>query len=95
MEVADFNMQYWLGNTQDAHYTIELEGQNEQDTVPPSAPGALEATQIAGFSTAESDKFFGKPEPDVIAGMDLHLRPPKEVREAFVARHESLLKELD
>ena len=27
LEVTDFNMQYWLGNTQDAYYTIELEGQ--------------------------------------------------------------------
>lgn len=54
----------------------------------------LEATQIAGFSVAESDKFFGKPDPNIIAGMELHLRPPKIVREAFVARHESLLKEL-
>ncbi len=52
----------------------------------------LEATQIAGFSVAESNKFFGKPDPDIIAGMDLHLRPPKAVREAFVARHEYLLK---
>lgn len=54
----------------------------------------LEATQIAGFSVAESDKFFGKPDPDIIAGLELHLRPPKDVRKAFVARHESLLKEL-
>jgi len=55
----------------------------------------LEATQIAGFSKAESDKFFGKPDGRIIEGMQLHLRPPREVREAFVARHETLLKELD
>jgi len=52
----------------------------------------LEATQIAGFSEAESNKFFGKPDPAIIEGMELHLRPPREVREAFVARHEELLK---
>ncbi len=26
IEVPEFNMQYWLGNTQDAYYTLELEG---------------------------------------------------------------------
>jgi 5'-deoxynucleotidase YfbR-like HD superfamily hydrolase len=55
----------------------------------------LEATQIAGFSTAEANRFFGKPDPAVIEGMTLHLRPPKEVREAVVARHETLLSELE
>jgi len=52
----------------------------------------LEATQIAGFSMVEGDKYFGKPDPAVIEGLDLHLRPPREVREAFVARHEDLLR---
>jgi len=55
----------------------------------------LEATQIAGFGVAEADKFFGKPDGQVIAGLELHLRPPREVREAFVARHEELLKRLE
>jgi hypothetical protein len=55
----------------------------------------LEATQLAGFSISESDKFFGKPDPGVIRGMELKLRPPVEVREDFVARHEDLLKRLD
>ncbi|GGD21200.1 HD domain-containing protein [Sinisalibacter lacisalsi] len=54
----------------------------------------LEATQIAGFSIAEADKFFGKPNPAIIEGMTLHLRPPRDVREAFVARHEELMKAL-
>jgi uncharacterized protein len=52
----------------------------------------LEATQIAGFSRTEADKFFGKPNPATIEGMTLQLRPPREVREAFVARHKALLK---
>ncbi len=54
----------------------------------------LEATQIAGFSGSESDKFFGKPDPSVIEGLEIHLRPPREVREDFVARHEALLAEI-
>ncbi|NHX27953.1 HD family hydrolase, partial [Escherichia coli] len=33
----------------------------------------LEATQIAGFTSAEGDKFFGKQNPDLIAGLTLHL----------------------
>jgi uncharacterized protein len=54
----------------------------------------LEATQIAGFSEAESNKFFGKPDPALIEGVDIKLRAPVEVRHDFVARHETLLKEL-
>jgi len=54
----------------------------------------LEATQIAGFSKAESDRFFGRPDPAVIEGLGIHLRPPVEVRRDFVARHDDLLKEL-
>jgi 5'-deoxynucleotidase YfbR-like HD superfamily hydrolase len=55
----------------------------------------LEATQIAGFSQAESDRFFGKPDPRIISGHTITLRPPVEVRNAFIARHEKLLKALN
>ncbi|PIE08309.1 MAG: hypothetical protein CSA74_02335 [Rhodobacterales bacterium] len=51
----------------------------------------LEATQIAGFGRDESDRFFGKPDPALIEGLEVRLRPPREVREDFVARHEALL----
>ncbi|WP_137700923.1 HD domain-containing protein [Marimonas lutisalis] len=51
----------------------------------------MEATQIAGFTMAEADKFFGKPDPALIEGLDIHLRPPKDVREDFTARHNTLL----
>lgn len=51
----------------------------------------LEATQIAGFSRQESDKFFGPPDPGLIRGLEIALRPPREAREDFVARHEELL----
>ncbi|MDV7141306.1 HD family hydrolase [Tropicimonas sp. TH_r6] len=51
----------------------------------------LEATQLAGFSVSESNKFFGKPDATVISGLTLHLRPPVDVRAAFTHRHEELL----
>ena len=35
----------------------------------------LEATQIAGFTTSEADKFFGKPDPDLSEGLEIRLRP--------------------
>lgn len=54
----------------------------------------LEATQIAGFAKAESDRFFGVPDPAVVQGLKVHLRPPIEVRAAFLAQFESLLTAL-
>ena len=54
----------------------------------------LEATQIAGFSVAESDKLFGKPDPALLEGLSISLRPPVEVREGFNARLKTLLAEI-
>ena len=54
----------------------------------------LEAEQIAGFSTAEADKIFGRPDPGLIRGLAIRLRPPAEVRAAFTARHHELLSQL-
>lgn len=54
----------------------------------------LEATQIAGFDVPESNKFFGRPNPEVIKGLEITLRPPVEVRRDFTARHEELLAQL-
>lgn len=51
----------------------------------------LEATQIAGFTLAEADKFFGKPDPDLSRGLEIRLRPPADVRRAFTDRHGVLL----
>ena len=51
----------------------------------------LEATQIAGFTEAEADKFFGKPETNLAQSLKIHLRPPVEVREAYLARHRTLI----
>ena len=54
----------------------------------------LEATQIAGFSITESDKFFGHPDEGLITGLHIAPRPPVEVRRDFVARFETLLASL-
>ncbi len=54
----------------------------------------MEAVQIAGFSEAEATKFFGRPDAELIEGLDIHLRPPVEVRRDFVARHADLLAQL-
>ncbi|MEM9318211.1 MAG: HD family hydrolase [Pseudomonadota bacterium] len=51
----------------------------------------LEAVQLAGFSEAEADKFFGRPKAEVVAGLRLHLRPPADVRADFTARFAALL----
>lgn len=54
----------------------------------------LEATQIAGFDRVEADRFFGKPDPALIAGLHIRLRPPVEVRAAYTERHAQLLAAL-
>ncbi|MBW6416224.1 HD family hydrolase [Celeribacter sp. PS-C1] len=54
----------------------------------------LEATQIAGFSVEESNKLFGKMNPDLVGDLKLHLRPPVETRTAFTARHAALMAAL-
>lgn len=51
----------------------------------------LEATRIAGFSEDEADRFFGRPKPDVIDGLEVRLRPPAQVRADYTARHAALL----
>ena len=51
----------------------------------------LEATQIAGFTRTEADKFFGAPHHDVIRDERIVLRPPAQTRAAFTARHHALL----
>ncbi len=51
----------------------------------------MEATRIAGFSEAEATKFFGCPNPDIIEGLEIKLRPPVEVRADFTARHVELM----
>ncbi|MFN4100348.1 MAG: hypothetical protein ACK4GT_11275 [Pararhodobacter sp.] len=54
----------------------------------------LEATQIAGFSRLEADRFFGRPAVD-LSGVVITPRPPAEVRAAYIARHAALLAQID
>ncbi len=51
----------------------------------------LEATQLAGFTGAEANRFFGAPDPAIIDGLTLRLRPPAEVRADFTNRHSNLM----
>ena len=54
----------------------------------------LEAVQIAGFTGAEADKLFGKPDTALLRGLEIRLRPPAVVRTDYVARHSELLAQL-
>ncbi len=54
----------------------------------------MEATAIAGFSKAEADRFFSRPDPAIADGLTIILRPPIESRAAFTARHADLLAAL-
>lgn len=54
----------------------------------------MEAVQIAGFSEAEADKFFGAPDPALREGLAIRLRPPVAVRAEFTARHAALLEQM-
>ncbi|KMK65283.1 HD domain-containing protein [Puniceibacterium sp. IMCC21224] len=54
----------------------------------------MEATQIAGFSKVEADKFFGRPAPELMNDLAIRLRPPLDVRVEFTARHRTLMAQL-
>ena len=53
----------------------------------------MEAVQIAGFSGAEADRFFGHPPEDLIRGLRIDPQPPAAVRAAYLARHAALVAE--
>lgn len=55
----------------------------------------LEATQIAGFTAAEADRFFGKVPEELAQGLEIRLRPPVEARRDYTARHAELLAAMD
>ena len=58
----------------------------------------LEAVQIAGFSRAEADRLFGRPDAGTAGGLAdaaITLRPPAEVRAAYLARFAQLLAASD
>jgi hypothetical protein len=52
----------------------------------------LEATQLAGFTAKEATTFFGKVDPALVAGLALPLRPPAQVRRAYIRRHRALMR---
>lgn len=54
----------------------------------------LEAVSIAGFSEPEANRFFGRPDPRLVDEVEILLRPPVEVRAAYVSRHSELLADL-
>lgn len=54
----------------------------------------MEATKIAGFTETEANKFFGKPNPELIDGLDIDLRSPTQVRADYTARHNALLTQI-
>ncbi len=51
----------------------------------------LEAVQIAGFSMAEADRFFGRQDHALVTSLEIRLRPPVVVRADYTARHRALL----
>ena len=51
----------------------------------------IEAVQIAGFTAAEADKFFGKINPNLANTLEIRMRPPVEVRNDFTTRHANLM----
>ncbi len=54
----------------------------------------MEATQIAGFEGGEADRFFGRPDPALMSGLAIRLRPPLETRGDFTARTDALLEQM-
>ncbi|WP_299349118.1 HD family hydrolase [uncultured Shimia sp.] len=54
----------------------------------------MEAVEIAGFTEAEANKLFGKPDRATIRDLHIRLRPPVEVRNDFTARHGALIKDI-
>ncbi|MEO0358388.1 MAG: HD family hydrolase [Pseudomonadota bacterium] len=54
----------------------------------------FEATQLAGFSVAEANKFFGHVPSEIPSGLALTLRAPKDVRADFTQRHAGLLAQI-
>ncbi len=54
----------------------------------------MEATQIAGFDVTEADRFFGRPDPGIIDGLTIVLRPPVETRQDYVNLHHTLLEQI-
>jgi len=50
----------------------------------------LEATQIAGFSEEEANRYFGRSRSPAMVGITLNPRPPMEVKAEFLERFTAL-----
>ncbi|MDP5306977.1 HD family hydrolase [Paracoccus spongiarum] len=55
----------------------------------------LEAVQIAGFSMSEATRLFPLQDADLISGLEIALRAPREVRAAFLDRFAELIALID
>lgn len=55
----------------------------------------MEATAIAGFTEPEATRLFGRPDPGLMAGLAIRLRPPAAVRADFLACHGGLIAAMD
>ncbi len=54
----------------------------------------LEAVQIAGFTAAEADRFFGKIDSNMAKTLQIRLRPPVDIRNDFTAKYRELMEKL-
>ena len=59
------------------------------------AAARLEATQIALFTDAEANRYFGRPAKGIADRIKVRPKPPEAVRNEFEERTEALLKEMD
>lgn len=55
----------------------------------------LEAMQIAGFSGVEARQLFPIPDEEMLSGLEITLRPPAEVRSAYLERFYELIALID
>ena len=55
----------------------------------------LEAVQIAGFLEAEASRLFPLPKQTDLSGLEITLRPPSEVRAAYITSFDNLIAEMD
>jgi len=54
----------------------------------------LEAVEIAGFTTAEADRFFGKPTQPMADHFQIRLRPPVAVRDEYTSCYAALARKM-
>lgn len=54
----------------------------------------LEAIQIAGFTKAEADRFFGRQDHALAKTLQIKLRPPVDVRDDFTGHYRDLVSQL-